>query len=121
MFFVEEERTRLVRDAALRAGATMSVDSKVTGVTRNGAGFVLQTPAGEVKAREVVATTNGYTGPELGWFRRRLVPVRSYIIATEELPEDQVRANAAQFTLTDAETGLQRARLTKEVRKGKKG
>ena len=81
-----------IRDAALRAGATMSVNAKVTSVTRQGGGFVLQTPSGEVRAREVVATTNGYTGPELGWFRRRLVPVRSYIIATEELPEDQVRA-----------------------------
>jgi glycine/D-amino acid oxidase-like deaminating enzyme len=83
---------RGIRDAALRAGATMSVDSKVASVTRRGAGFLLQTPSGDVRAREVVATTNGYTGAELSWFRRRLMPVRSYMIATEELPEDQICA-----------------------------
>ncbi|MGE0725560.1 MAG: NAD(P)/FAD-dependent oxidoreductase, partial [Alphaproteobacteria bacterium] len=83
---------RGVRDAARRQGATMSVNARVTGVERDGAGFLVRTTAGDIRAREVVAGTNGYTGRELGWFARRLVPVRSYIIATEELPEEQVRA-----------------------------
>ncbi|MGE0716994.1 MAG: NAD(P)/FAD-dependent oxidoreductase [Alphaproteobacteria bacterium] len=81
-----------IRDAARRAGATMSVNAKMTAVERDGAGFIVRTTAGDIRAREVVATTNGYTGKELGWWRRRLVPVRSYIIATEEMPEERVMA-----------------------------
>ena len=39
----------------------------------------------EVRAREVVIATNGYTGPATPSLRRRLIPVASHIIATEEL------------------------------------
>ncbi|MDX5359252.1 MAG: FAD-binding oxidoreductase, partial [Rhodobacterales bacterium] len=38
------------------------------------------------KARQVLICTNGYTDGAAPYLRRRLVPVRSRIIATEELP-----------------------------------
>src|SRR5690606_24451322 len=34
-----------------------------------------------------VVATNGYSGALLPWLRRRLIPIGSYMIATEPLPE----------------------------------
>jgi glycine/D-amino acid oxidase-like deaminating enzyme len=39
-------------------------------------------------AGDVIVTTNGYTGPATPALQRRVLPVGSYIIATEEMPED---------------------------------
>src|SRR5690606_8925253 len=43
------------------------------------------TPQGVVTARDVVVATNGYTGAVTPWQRRRVIPIGSYIIATEPL------------------------------------
>ena len=40
---------------------------------------------GTVQAKEVVVATNGYTGTVTPWQRRRVIPIGSYIIATEPL------------------------------------
>ncbi len=45
------------------------------------------TPKGPIECREVVVATNGYTGDLTPRLKRRVVPVASHIIATEELPE----------------------------------
>ena len=50
------------------------------------------TNKGPIEAREVVIATNGYTGDVTPTLKRRLVPVASHIIATEELPEDLVKS-----------------------------
>ena len=42
---------------------------------------------GPIDCREVVIATNGYTGDLTPRLKRRVVPVASHIIATEELPE----------------------------------
>jgi glycine/D-amino acid oxidase-like deaminating enzyme len=39
-----------------------------------------------VQAAEVVIATNGYTGDLTPQLKRRIVPIASHIIATEELP-----------------------------------
>jgi glycine/D-amino acid oxidase-like deaminating enzyme len=44
-----------------------------------------------VQAAEVIVATNGYTGPLTPELQRRVVPVSSYIIATEELPLELTR------------------------------
>jgi glycine/D-amino acid oxidase-like deaminating enzyme len=48
-------------------------------------GFVITTQKGEVKARDVVIATNGYTSNLTPWLQKRVIPIGSYIIATEEL------------------------------------
>jgi glycine/D-amino acid oxidase-like deaminating enzyme len=48
-------------------------------------GFELQTSQGTLRAREVLAATNGYTPPALGQLRRRVIPIGSYQIATAPL------------------------------------
>lgn len=70
------------------AGATLCSHARVEGIVREGDGFVVKTTRGSIQAREVMAATNGYTGAVTPWLRRRLIPVGSYIIATEPLPPE---------------------------------
>jgi len=44
--------------------------------------------SGTVVARKVIVATNGYTGQLTPWQRRRVIPIGSYIIATEEIDTD---------------------------------
>ncbi|CAM4336341.1 NAD(P)/FAD-dependent oxidoreductase [Bordetella muralis] len=73
---------------ALAAGVTVHSDTAVKSITNNGAGFRVETAAGTIIGRQVLICTNGYTDGANPWLRRRLVPVRSRIIATEELPSE---------------------------------
>lgn len=66
----------------------VAAKTPVTGLVQSGSGWTVETPRGAVKAGDVVIATNGYTGNVTPQFQRRLVPVGSYIIATEELPPD---------------------------------
>jgi len=75
----------------LAAGATVLGETPMIGLRRESRGFTVATPRGEVEAKDVVVTTNGYTGAVTGWLRRRVIPVTSYIIATEELSNNLMR------------------------------
>jgi glycine/D-amino acid oxidase-like deaminating enzyme len=75
----------------LTAGAQVAGNTPMTALRREGEGFTVATPRGTVEARDVVVTTNGYTGPVTGWLHRRVIPVTSYIIATEPLSENLMR------------------------------
>ncbi|NNM75265.1 NAD(P)/FAD-dependent oxidoreductase [Enterovirga aerilata] len=67
---------------ALSAGATLHAETAVLGIARDGDGYEVSTARGKVRARHVVVGTNGYTDGSDRWLRRRLVPIRSRIIAT---------------------------------------
>lgn len=75
-------------DRALAAGVRVIPRCKATGLTADSLGQRVRTAQGEVLARQVVVATNGYTGTLVPWLRRRVVPIGSYIIATEELPAE---------------------------------
>lgn len=45
----------------------------------------VDTPQGTVRARNVIVATNGYSGALRPWLQRRVIPIGSYIIATEPL------------------------------------
>jgi glycine/D-amino acid oxidase-like deaminating enzyme len=68
------------------AGATIAAHCPVTNIERQTDGFLLTTPKGVVHARDVVIATNGYTSKLTPWHRRRVIPIGSYVIATEEIP-----------------------------------
>lgn len=70
---------------ALASGVNVHANTPVISVNRNGTAFDVVTATGTVRARQVLACTNGYTDGALPYLRRRLVPVRSRIIVTEEL------------------------------------
>ncbi|MBI1776374.1 MAG: FAD-binding oxidoreductase [Proteobacteria bacterium] len=78
--------------ACERAGARLLSKTPVSALAGSRGGFTLTTPSGAVRAREIVIATNGYTGKLTPWFRRRLIPVASYIIATEALDADRAQA-----------------------------
>jgi len=80
-----------LRAACRRAGVILSANCRVEGVEGPAGRIVVRTSRGPVRAREVVLGTNGYTGREMPWHQRRVVPVGSYIIATEPLGKDRVR------------------------------
>src|SRR5262245_49505679 len=77
-------------ERVLAGGATVIGRCPATAIERDGDGFRVVTPQGTVSARNVVVATNGYTGPATPWFRRRVIPIGSYIIATEPLAPEQM-------------------------------
>jgi glycine/D-amino acid oxidase-like deaminating enzyme len=54
--------------------------------------FSIKTSAGGTRARDLIVATNGYSGRSGRPLRRRLVPVTSYMIATDELPAELMSA-----------------------------
>ncbi|ETA49374.2 NAD(P)/FAD-dependent oxidoreductase [Ponticoccus alexandrii] len=73
---------------ALTAGVNVHGETRVSGISRDGTGFRVATARGSVAARQVLVCTNGYTDSATPYLQRRLIPVRSRIIATEDLPVD---------------------------------
>jgi glycine/D-amino acid oxidase-like deaminating enzyme len=71
--------------AASRAGARLIEEAEVTRVRRDHGGFEVTTGKGVIRAREVLAATNGYTPRALAGLRRRVIPIGSYQIATKPL------------------------------------
>lgn len=74
------------------AGATVAENCPAGAIRREPDGFRVSTPRGEISAREIVIATNGYTGAATPWLRRRIIPIGSYVIATEPLPRETMRA-----------------------------
>ena len=75
-------------DACRRRNVTVCGKATVTEIDRLGGGWRVKTARGTVAAGDVVIATNGYTGSLTPALRRRVVPIASHIIATEELPPD---------------------------------
>ncbi len=74
--------------AARRRKVAICGSAPVRKIERIGTRWRLETARGTVEADEVVIATNGYTGDATPRLKRRLVPVASHIIATEELSAD---------------------------------
>ena len=75
--------------AADRAGADLHEGVRASAIRRQADGrFVVETERGAILARDVFVATNGYTDGVAPTLRRRIIPIGSYIIATEPLPED---------------------------------
>ncbi len=54
--------------------------------------LVVETDRGAIEARDVVVATNGYADRFVPSLRRRIIPIGSYIIATEPLADSQAAA-----------------------------
>jgi glycine/D-amino acid oxidase-like deaminating enzyme len=76
---------------ACSAGVEVAGFTPVTRIDRQIDHTLVHTQRGSIKARDVIVATNGYSaGPVLD-FARRLVPMPSFLIATEEIGENRVR------------------------------
>lgn len=78
---------RVARDA----GAIYAPRTEVMKLQRSANGFRINTSRGDVDAGQVAICTNGYTGKATPWFRKRLLPIRSAIIATEPLDSEVIQ------------------------------
>jgi len=73
---------------ALDAGAQVLGQTPVQAINRGPTGYEVQTPRGTLRARDVIVATNGYITALTPWLQRRVIPIGSYIIATEPLPKE---------------------------------
>ena len=72
-------------DKVIAAGATIVTYCPATSIDKTGSEFEVSTPKGTIHARDVIVASNGYTSSATPWFKRRVIPIGSYIIATEPL------------------------------------
>jgi glycine/D-amino acid oxidase-like deaminating enzyme len=81
--------------AAQRSGACLHQHSRVEKIeteSQNGQRrFRLRTSKGTVTAREVILASGAYTTEATPALRKKIIPIGSYIIATEVLPPDLAR------------------------------
>ena len=74
--------------AAEKAGATLQAQARVTSVERRGNGFTLNTERGSMSAESVLVATSGYTGSVTRKLQKKIIPIGSFIIATERLSDE---------------------------------
>ena len=81
--------------AAQRAGACLHDHTRVVKIqadSKNGARtFLLRTSRGPVTAREVILASGAYATNATPALRKKIIPIGSYIIATEQLPAGLAR------------------------------
>jgi len=74
--------------AAERAGAAIFEHSHVEEIQREGArGWKIATQRGTLRAQNVFVATSGYTSRVTPTLQKKIIPIGSYIIVTEVLPE----------------------------------
>ncbi len=77
-------------DKVEQAGGQIVGFCKAHEIHRQAGGYRVSTSKGDIVAREVVVATNGYSGSLMPWLQRRIVPIGSYMLATEVLDRDFV-------------------------------
>ncbi|MBM3572963.1 MAG: FAD-binding oxidoreductase [Alphaproteobacteria bacterium] len=75
-------------DRVSAAGVRLVTHCRAHAIARDAGGFLIDTEKGLIGARQVVVATNGYTGQLTPWLRRRVIPIGSYVIATEPIALD---------------------------------
>ena len=67
---------------------TIAAKAPVEKLHKSGTSWQIETTRGTIMAGDVLIATNGYTGKATPKLAARIIPLGSYIIATEEMPED---------------------------------
>jgi glycine/D-amino acid oxidase-like deaminating enzyme len=107
--------------AALRAGACIYESTRVESIERsskNGsAGWNLSTSRGSLWAKDVMVATSGYTSKATPALQKKIIPIGSYIIVTEVLPEAVAReVSPRNRMIFDSKNYLYYYRLTPDRR-----
>jgi glycine/D-amino acid oxidase-like deaminating enzyme len=107
--------------AAIRAGAQVFEHTGVQEIkreSRNGdAGWQIATARGKLWAQEVFVGTSGYTGGATPGLRKKIIPIGSFIITTEVLPEALARELSPRNRMMyDSKNYLYYYRLTPDRR-----
>jgi glycine/D-amino acid oxidase-like deaminating enzyme len=74
--------------AAARRGARIYENANVTRFDRTAKGYKIETGKGTVEAKQLLLATGTSRKWPFGWLRQRIIPVGSFIVATEPLPVD---------------------------------
>ena len=77
-------------ERAFTGGTQIKSKCVVNKIEKKGRVFLLKTSSGTMTARQVVIATSGYTGSATPWHRRRVIPIGSYMVATESLDEELI-------------------------------
>ncbi len=72
-------------------GAQIISHCQATAIERSAEGFTVSTSRGTIRTRNLVIATSAYTGTVTPWQRRRIIPIGSYMLATE--PMDPLRVD----------------------------
>ncbi|MBZ5613650.1 MAG: FAD-binding oxidoreductase [Acidobacteriia bacterium] len=107
--------------AAMRAGAQICEHTRLQNVQRESRdaapGFKLTTSRGSFWARNVLVGTSGYTGTATPALRKKIIPIGSFIITTEVLPEALARElSPRNRQIYDSKNYLYYYRLTPDNR-----
>jgi glycine/D-amino acid oxidase-like deaminating enzyme len=77
---------------ARNAGANLYDGVSAMRIERQPSGFAVTTSRGQIACGDLLVATNGYSDALVSSLRRRIIPIGSYIIATEPLSDDQARS-----------------------------
>lgn len=77
--------------AAEKAGVVLHAWARVNSLERRGKRFFIQTERGSLEAESVLVGTSGYTGSATKRLQRKIIPIGSFIIATERLSDNLAR------------------------------
>jgi glycine/D-amino acid oxidase-like deaminating enzyme len=107
--------------AVMRAGGQIAERTKLESIQRqprnSGPGFQIQTSRGRIWARNVLVGTSGYTGAATPALKKKIIPIGSFIITTEVLPESLARElSPRNRQIYDSKNYLYYYRLTPDNR-----
>jgi glycine/D-amino acid oxidase-like deaminating enzyme len=76
--------------AAAKAGAALHARARVKRLARKrgASGLLVETERGSLSAKSVLVATSGYTGKVTSKLQRKIIPIGSFIIATEQLSDE---------------------------------
>ena len=74
-------------DIAQSQGAEIISHCEAQNITSGKNGHQVHTSNGSISAKQVIVATSGYTTGITPWQRRRIIPIGSYVIATEALQQ----------------------------------
>ena len=107
--------------AAMKAGAEILEHTRVESIERDSRqgepGWKLATSRGPIWAHEIFVGTSGYTGKATPALQKKLIPIGSFIITTEVLPEALARdLSPRNRMIYDSKNYLYYYRLTPDRR-----
>jgi glycine/D-amino acid oxidase-like deaminating enzyme len=103
--------------AAADAGVMLCEETPVRNIAREARAWRVATPRGEVRAESAFVATGAYTTTPFAALRRRLIPLGSYVVATERLSSELARALLPRGRMVyDSKRLLHYFRLTHDER-----
>ena len=100
---------------AVAAGAQIHDRTGATALHSDGAGFIVETTRGAIRADQVIIGTNAHMDAAVPELAKRILPINSYVIATQPLSQEQQALIGPQM-MVDSKNLLFYWRLTPDGR-----